>query len=351
MITMKKILTTALICLLALSPIVSRAVGRTSAKERKAQEMRSFVDVDAADRTGGHKLSPELEESLQEDNLTRKANKKQRVIIQLRETPKAQDALMLQSLTDEISQDMLRMEINANEMRATMLRSKIEAFSGRLKKSFNALAMVSAELPLGKIRELADDPEVASVSPDRDTFASGHVEVTTGADVARALGGTISYNGSGIGVAVLDSGVDPNHSLVKASTNHPGITFQKDFTVASGTGNPADVFGHGTHVTSIINGSDLVSNGAYRGIAPGGNILNLKVLNDSGAGASSKTIAALDWCIANKTAYNIRVINMSLGAPAVDSYTVDPLCLAAKRAHDAGIVVVAAAGNDCKKST
>ena len=67
-------------------------------------------------------------------------------------------------------------------------------------------------------------------------------------------------------------------------------------------------------------------------------------------GNASHVIAAIDWAIANKATYNIRVINMSLGTPAVDSYTVDPLCLAARRAFNAGIVVVASAGNNGKDS-
>src|SRR5262245_54106570 len=144
MITMKKILTTALVLMLALSPIVSRAVGLVSTKERKAQELRSFVDTDASEKVGGRKISPELEESLQEDKLARKPNKKQRVIIQLRETPKTPDAIMLQSLGTETGEQMLRTEMNTNEMRATALRSKIEGFSGRFKQSFNTLGMVSA---------------------------------------------------------------------------------------------------------------------------------------------------------------------------------------------------------------
>ena len=63
---------------------------------------------------------------------------------------------------------------------------------------------------------------------------------------------------------------------------------------------------------------------------------------------TSSLIAAMDWCIYNRLTYNIRVINLSIGALAKDSYKTDPLCLAARRAHDAGILVVAAAGNDGK---
>jgi serine protease AprX len=71
----------------------------------------------------------------------------------------------------------------------------------------------------------------------------------------------------------------------------------------------------------------------------------LKALDGEGRGRISQIIQALDWAVANRVAYNIRVINMSLGAGVFESYNTDPLTLAAKRAVDAGIVVVAAAGN------
>ena len=71
----------------------------------------------------------------------------------------------------------------------------------------------------------------------------------------------------------------------------------------------------------------------------------MKVLDENGRGVISDVIAALEWAIANKNAYNIRVANLSVGAAVTESYWTDPLTLAAKRAVDAGIVVVAAAGN------
>ena len=73
--------------------------------------------------------------------------------------------------------------------------------------------------------------------------------------------------------------------------------------------------------------------------------MSLKVLDDRGRGVISDVIAALDWVVANKAAYNIRVVNLSVGAAVTESYKTDPLTLAAKRAVDAGIVVVTAAGN------
>jgi subtilisin family serine protease len=92
----------------------------------------------------------------------------------------------------------------------------------------------------------------------------------------------------------------------------------------------------------------MVSNGKYIGIAPKANIVNLRVLNSQGIGTVSGVLSALDWILTNRTTYNIRVVNMSLGVSAISSYEDDPICLAARKLVDAGVVVVAAAGNNGK---
>ena len=73
--------------------------------------------------------------------------------------------------------------------------------------------------------------------------------------------------------------------------------------------------------------------------------MNLRVLNSGGIGTVSGVLAALDWLIANKNSYNVRVVNMSLGTRAISSYEDDPLCNAVRKLVDSGVVVVAAAGN------
>ncbi len=80
-------------------------------------------------------------------------------------------------------------------------------------------------------------------------------------------------------------------------------------------------------------------------MAPGAHLVVLKALDVTGNGFTSNVIAAIDYAIANRATYNIRVLNLSVAAGVYESFTKDPLTLAAKRAVDAGIVVVAAAGN------
>ena len=138
-----------------------------------------------------------------------------------------------------------------------------------------------------------------------------------------------------------------SHVDFKDKNGNSRIVFNKDFTGENRTDDP---YGHGSHVSAIAGGNGLVSNAAYLGIAPNAKLINLRVLNSQGTGTVSSTLAALDWLMANKVTYNIRVVNMSLGTPAVDSYRDDPICRAVRRLVNAGVVVVAAAGNNGKNS-
>src|SRR5205807_2226578 len=83
----------------------------------------------------------------------------------------------------------------------------------------------------------------------------------------------------------------------------------------------------------------------FKGVAPGVNIISLKALDQNGGGNEASVIAAIQQAVSLKSLYNIRVLNLSLGRPIFESYTVDPLCQAVEAAWKAGIVVVVAAGN------
>ena len=113
-----------------------------------------------------------------------------------------------------------------------------------------------------------------------------------------------------------------------------------------GSSTPSDQYGHGTHVAGIIAGNGFDSGGARSGIAPASRLVVLKVLDGSGRGRISDVIAALDYVVAHRDELNIRVANLSIATGVYESYNTDPLTLAAKRAVEAGIVVVAAAGNN-----
>lgn len=240
--------------------------------------------------------------------------------------------------------------------------NRIARWGGQVKQINLATGTIVVEIPRKKVVALLNDAAIDYVSPDRTVNSTGHIDTTTGTTSARSLAGLLSeYDGSGVGIAVIDSGIERSHELMnKSLLNVYKPLLGSDYTVLKlGTSSVVlyeksfvpfdssvgDPYGHGSHITSVISGRREFLSGSYAGIAPGANIINLRVLNQYGSGRTSDVIAAIDWCIANKAAYKIKVINLSVGTPAVDSYKKDPLCLAARRAFDAGIVVVAAAGN------
>ncbi|GAA3375350.1 S8 family serine peptidase [Streptomyces sannanensis] len=150
-----------------------------------------------------------------------------------------------------------------------------------------------------------------------------------GADLAWAAG----YDGTGTRVAVLDTGADAEHPDLKGR-----IVASKNFTDSS---NDGDVQGHGTHTISTVGGSGAASDGKKKGVAPGTELLNGKVLNDHGSGATSWIIAGMEWAVDNKA----DVVSMSLGNPAATDCT-DPLSAAAEElAQSKDTLFVVAAGN------
>jgi serine protease AprX len=194
-----------------------------------------------------------------------------------------------------------------------------------------------AVVPDSALHALASHPDVLTVSLDRPVV--GTVDRTASTTGARWVQENLGFDGSGVGIALVDSGLGGSRGdLAEKRTVHFADFI--NFLPAS-----YDDYGHGTHVAGIIVGSSGDGDGAPRGIAPGANLIVLKALNAGGGGFTSSVIAAVDYAIANRDAYNIRVINMSVAAGVYESYNTDPLALAAKRAVDAGIVVVAAAGN------
>lgn len=155
------------------------------------------------------------------------------------------------------------------------------------------------------------------------------------------LGSIPGVNGRGIGVALLDSGIAPHQAIAnKVVANVSFVTGDPD---------PGDKFGHGTHIAGIITGSASAATGVTPGyaggVAPGAHLVNVRVLGANGTGLTSDVIAGIDWVIANRARYNIRVINLSLGHSVMEPVATDPLCEAVERAVQAGIVVVASAGN------
>ncbi|HKS43336.1 MAG TPA: S8 family peptidase, partial [Blastocatellia bacterium] len=240
--------------------------------------------------------------------------------------------------------ERVRVIIRTNPVVSKAFSTAIGLSGGRVNKSFRNLPVFAVELPAVAVRNISLLNDVKYVSLDKSLTVTGHLETATGTDQARnySSGGGGAIDGSGIGIAILDSGIDPSHHAFLGPNSTSRIIANVDFT---GEGRTDDPYGHGTHVAAIAAGNSHVSEGAYTGIAPGANLINVRVLGSEGQGTTSDALAGIDWCITNKNAYNIRVLNMSFGAVAIDSYANDPLCLAVRQAFNAGLVVCVAAGN------
>jgi serine protease AprX len=218
----------------------------------------------------------------------------------------------------------------------------VAAAGGIAGRYFRWLGGQVAIVPDSSLDWLADHPAIAALSLDRAVRDT--MDRTARSIGARWVTDHLGVDGYGIGVATIDSGVNAWHPDLEGRILHFA-----DFVNAQP--DAYDDYGHGTHVAGIIAGSGDAAHGARRGVAPGAHLVVLKALDAGGVGFTSNVIAAIDYAIAHRLAYNIRILNLSVAAGVYESYTRDPLALAARRAVDAGIVVVAAAGNHGRSAT
>jgi subtilisin family serine protease len=155
--------------------------------------------------------------------------------------------------------------------------------------------------------------------------------------------------GGGIGVAVIDTGFWKLNSLDKDSLGNGRVDAQFDAVRnvldSQYSSKSTDTNGHGTHVTSLIASSRKEATGHFFGVAPDVRLVSVKAFGDDGASSYATVIRGIDWVLTNRLQYNIRVLNLSLGAPAQSRYWDDPLNKAVMRAWQSGIVVVVSAGN------
>ena len=238
--------------------------------------------------------------------------------------------------------------------------SRIMNAGGQVSKVFSRMRGIAATVPGSAVSSIATDPDVAYVSVDR--AVSARTAWYDAEPINAPSVWSTGLDGTGIGVAVIDSGIDSMSDLGNAQAGSwqfsnggkSRVVFAHNFLT---NGNwwfsslTHDQYGHGTHVAGIIAGNGKSSTGAnysrtFKGIAPNANLIDLQVLDQNGLGLESNVIDAIEMAISLKNTYNIRVINLSLGRGVYESYALDPLCQAVEQAWKAGIVVVVAAGND-----
>lgn len=205
---------------------------------------------------------------------------------------------------------------------------------------YHLIGGAAAEGSARTIRNLADQQWIDALYLDGAVHVAGPVRDEAdfaGQSPARmvnaSLLGSNGVNGSGVIVAVLDSGIDRNHpDLIGKVVGE--VNYIKDEETTS------DLLGHGTMCAGIIAGSGEASGGEYRGIAPGARLLNVRVIDSEGNGQDSDIIAGIEWALNN----GADVISMSLGG--LDLGETDlPVTTAADNAVDEGAIVCVAAGN------
>ena len=251
----------------------------------------------------------------------------------VREAPPSRGVRVIVTLAD-----------NPSRNRVDRLERDVDSLEGRGR--FALIDAFAAVVDAGDVRTLAADPAVVSVALDaRVRKLNNSAQADFGLATARQESGldggdaSASYSSDDLVAAVIDTGIDAGH----LDLNQGKVIGFKDFV----NGQPAayDDQGHGTHVAATIAGDGDASGGTYRGVAPRAALVGVKVLDEEGSGHSSDVIAGIQWVVANRATYGIEVINLSLGAAGCSAGT-DPESAAVNSAVAAGLVVVAAAGNE-----
>src|SRR5207249_4945550 len=242
--------------------------------------------------------------------------------------------------------DLLAVIIQTADEPTSAHFARLHGRGGVVKTRHESFHGYSARVPASPLAGLANDPEVTHVSFDSPVKAHLDVAYTAvKADVALVNSGGL--DGKGVGVAVVDTGVAAHPDLLRPK----GSLQVVEVEVVGHENGLADYYGHGTHVAGIIDGNGAASRDRYsfrtfKGLAPGSQIISIRALYPDGTGYTSDILSSIDWAIRFRTAYNIRVLNLSLGHPVFESYRTDPMCQAVRKAYDSGILVVVAAGND-----
>ena len=232
-------------------------------------------------------------------------------------------------------------------------RTLVRSHRGRVTDRLPSINGFAIRLPAHEARALRRNRQVLNLTLNTHVHGTGvdagslatTYPKTIGADKLWAAGIT----GKGVGVAVVDSGINGDMPDFKNADGSSRVT--ANVIANPDTTRPGDDVGHGTHVAGIIAGNSFnrdagdPAHGAYVGVAPEANLVAVKTADDDGDSTVLDVITALQFIVDHKDDLNIRVVNLSLSSDTPGSYRDDPLNAAVEFAWHAGIVVVAAAGN------
>jgi serine protease AprX len=269
------------------------------------------------------------------------------------QTPATLDPLLTATLTTALPATVLQM-VGVLDHVPTASDVAVLHSLGATAVPYTALPLVALQAPASAVAALQSSGVVGGLWQNRNLELFLHESVPLiGADAVHTQ---LGDDGRGVGIAILDSGIDGNHPDVHYPDhlvqNVLMLGYTKVFSTLTLTQeNVVDTdttSGHGTHVAGIAAGTGAASGGYYAGVAPGASLIGL------GAGQATDmiaTTAGLDWIVKNRTRYNIRVVNCSWGDGTITYDPNDPINVATRAAHDNGVTVVMGAGNDGQSAT
>jgi subtilisin family serine protease len=259
----------------------------------------------------------------------------------------AANAAALQPIVLEMERASVPFSAPVNAQRAQQALSMISTYG----QAVGALPIVDAAAGLvnaAGIQALSSLPGVAFVHEDARVgprrsagtgagWPPGQLASAFTQEVKASLAWPLT-KGAGVTVAVLDSGVAASADF--GSRLLASVNFAGPMTMA-------DMGGHGSHIAGIVASDGTVTQGQYIGIAPRANIVDVRVLGAQGQGRISSVLAGIGWAVERRQQYNIRVLNLSFGAPPppTNAYRTDLLSAAVELAWKRGMTIVVAAGN------
>ena len=214
---------------------------------------------------------------------------------------------------------------------------------------------IAGSVELSRVHELLELPGVVFIELD------GILEIQM-EDVVPAHGVDLvwqdtGYTGAGVTMAIIDTGIDANHSGLDDldddnSTNDTKVIAFYDAVNNPGATNGSEIFpyddnGHGTHCAGITAGTGA-PNFQHVGVAPHANLVGVKVLSGGGSGSYAQVMAGMEWTVEKRHEFNIRAASMSLGGPAVSEWTTSEQESVNRMANEmmrAGVAIFIAAGN------
>ncbi len=250
--------------------------------------------------------------------------------------------------------------LEANELKSyiisaknfTLLKANLKELGVTPSHELKIIDSVAVELTPTQLKALQNKQKIkSSINHKVELSAQGHgqrrwqpksvVNEQVDASYVHMFG---NY-GEGVTIGFLDTGLDQLSGLALDLYGRDKAwgTYDAINNVVSNYDDEAN--GHGTHVASIASNSDFDSNGRIYGVAPNASNVGIKAFDDEGKATYADVIRGIGWALQVKDQINLRVLNMSFSGPVRSNYWDDPLNKAVMKAWQAGIVVVASAGN------